>query len=340
MTEVRDLQEAAKRLRDEERPSRADQFNSKLLSFADLLDLPPPEPLVEDLLDRDTLAVPYGPSGSGKSFLALDIGWCVAGNLPWQGRQVHGGRVLYVLGEGKGGIGKRARAWIIGHGADQPKDFHLYPQAVNLLNLDQVATLVEWAAAHQPVLVVLDTLARSMPGGDENTGRDMSVAIEAADAIRRACGACVVLIHHTGKDGQLERGHSSLRAAVETMIPVKAQGRIVTVGGGDTKRKDSDPDVNIVLELVPVDLGDGTSSCVLRAFGRLQERSVTEQRKTAVLAAITGDFATTGASNKILREALDLDDAQVSRAVNALVKDGKIHNEGAKTRTLWKPGAA
>jgi RecA-family ATPase len=204
--QVPDLQAKARHLRDTDQPSRADQFASKLLNFAELLDLPAPDPLVDGLLYRDSLAVIFGPSGGGKTFLACDLAWCVAGDLPWQGRNVHHGPVLYVLGEGRGGIGQRARAWITAFGTDQPKAFQLYPEAVNLLDPDQVATLAEWAAAYQPVLVVLDTLARSMPGGDENSARDMGVMIAGADTIRRASGACVLLIHHTGKDGLLERG--------------------------------------------------------------------------------------------------------------------------------------
>lgn len=332
MTEVRNLQTEAARLRDAERPSRADQFDSKLLSFADLLDLPAPDPLVDGLLYRDTVAVLYGPSGGGKTFLALDLAWCVAGALPWQAREIHAGPVLYVLGEGRGGIGQRARAWIIGHGADQPKDFRLYPEPVNLLDPNQVATLAEWAAASQPVMVVLDTLARSMAGGDENHARDMGIAIAAADTIRRASGACVLLIHHTGKDGLLERGSSALRAGADTVIPVKAQGRLVTVGGPDTKQKDADPGREITLELVPVDLEDGPSSCVLRAFGRLNERTALDRDRETIRAALADDFAQTGASRKLLVEALSLSETKVSYAVNALIRDGIVVNKGSKTR--------
>jgi hypothetical protein len=320
-----------------EGPSLAEQFDAKLLSFADLFNLPAPNPLIDELLYRDTVTVVYGPSGVGKTFLVLDLAWCVAGGYPWQGREVHGGPVLYVLGEGRGGIGPRARAWLAGHqGIEEPKQFRLYPEPVNLLDSNQVGVLVAWANVHRPVMVVIDTLARSMPGGDENSARDMGLAISAADAIRRASEACVVIVHHTGKDGMLERGSSALRAGADTVIPVKAAGRSVTVGGTDAKQKDADPGPEIQLELVPVDLDDGSSSCVLRAFARLQERTALDRHKEAILRILADDFSEVGASNKTLRETLNLNESQTSRAVNALAKADAIVNYGSRTRPHWR----
>jgi hypothetical protein len=46
--------------------------------------------------------------------------------------------------------------------------------------------LGEWAAEHRPALVVFDTLARSMVGGDENSARDMGQLIDGAEHVRQA----------------------------------------------------------------------------------------------------------------------------------------------------------
>lgn len=310
-------------------------FGDRLLSFADLLDLQPPAPLIDELLYLDTVAVMFGPSGGGKSFLALDWAWCVGGALPWQGRAVHGGRVLYVLGEGRGGIGQRAKAWKQAFGADDPAGFRLFPETVSLLDDRHVGAVVDWARAERPVLVVLDTLARAMPGGDENTARDMGVAIDAADAIRRASGACVLLVHHTGKDGLMERGSSALRAGADTVLPVKASGRILTVGGPETKQKDADPGRELELELVTVELPDGSSSCVVRAMATAQT-SAGMQDRAVIRALLDDDFAQTGASRKDLVEATGLSPTKVSRAVNGLLKAGEIRNEGSTTRPHFR----
>lgn len=315
---------------------RAARFDERLMRFADLLTLEPPAPLVEDLLYLDSVAVIFGPSGGGKTFLALDLAFCVGGALPWQGRAVHGGEVLYVLGEGRGGIGQRAKAWKQAFGADDPAGFRLFPEAVSLLDPGHVEAVAQWAAEHRPVLVVLDTLARAMPGGDENTARDMGAAIAGADAIRRASGACVLLVHHTGKDGLLERGSSALRAAADTVLPVKSSGGVITIGGPETKQKDADPGREILVYLVPVELPDGSSSCVLHAYGRAHEHSQAGRDREAVRAALAGDFAQTGAGRKLLVEALDMSETRVSRAVNALIRDGLVVNEGSRTRPHFR----
>jgi len=59
-----------------------------------------------------------------------------------------------------------------------------------------------------------------MTGGDENSARDMGLVIANADRVRKATGAAVLLIHHTGKSGDSERGSSALRGACDTMLKV------------------------------------------------------------------------------------------------------------------------
>ena len=49
-------------------------------------------------------------------------------------------------------------------------------------------------------LIVVDTLARSMGAGDENTAKDIAMFIRNCDLLRQSTGAHVMLIHHTGKD--------------------------------------------------------------------------------------------------------------------------------------------
>jgi hypothetical protein len=70
-------------------------------------------------------------------------------------------------------------------------------------------------------LIIIDTLARAMAGGDENSGQDMGKAVGTIDAIRAITSAHVCIIHHCGKDAARgARGHSSLRAAMDTEIEV------------------------------------------------------------------------------------------------------------------------
>jgi len=108
-----------------------------------------------------------------------------------------------------------------------------------------------------PVLFVFDTLARCIAGADENSARDMGLVVANLDRIRRATSACVLAVHHTGKDMTAgARGSSALRAALDTELELTAIDERVTVKV--TKQKDgAEPKP---MRLARIESGD---SCVL-----------------------------------------------------------------------------
>jgi hypothetical protein len=109
--------------------------------------------------------------------------------------------------------------------------FRAIQQPINLLDPDAdtprlIATIQREAADMDgPVkLIIIDTLARAFAGGNENASEDMGLLVQNMDQIRAETGACVLFIHHSGKDqAKGARGHSSLRAALDTEIEVKAE---------------------------------------------------------------------------------------------------------------------
>lgn len=119
-----------------------------------------------------------------------------------------------------------------------------------------------------PVLIVVATLARAMGDGDENSGQDMGALIRTLDRIRAATGAHVMAVHHAGKDtSKGARGHSSLRAAVDTEVQVTRDGMVITAQ--TRKQRDMDGSRSLTCGLLPVDLGhdedgDPVMSCVTR----------------------------------------------------------------------------
>lgn len=223
-------------LDDEERPQRY-----QLRTAAELETMEPPPHLVGELLFQNTLASLFGAPGSGKSLLALDWSCCIRTGRPWIRHETRPGAVVYVAAEGSAGIGARLRAWRDYQAEPDPIDVHFVLEAVPLMQslevdrlLRQLATLPE-----PPALIVFDTLARCLVGGDENSSMDVGLLIAGADRIRTETGATVLILHHTNKGGDVERGSSALRGAVDTLISLKAEDGVVTLKA--EKQKDAAP---------------------------------------------------------------------------------------------------
>jgi hypothetical protein len=201
------------------------QMRARILFGAEIDQIPPPEPLIPELLMRNSLALLYGASGGGKSFMALDWAASVATGTRFFGRRIEAQPVLYVAAEGVSGMAARRLAWALSRSVqdDAMSALAFLPYAVNLSDPLATLTLAEVASELDIGLLVVDTLARSTPTAEENSSKDMGQVIEHLDGIRRQTGACVLVVHHSGKDQERgARGHSSLRAAMDTELELKA----------------------------------------------------------------------------------------------------------------------
>ena len=219
------------------------------MGIKDLMNMPPITWLVESLFTRHGFAVMYGPPGCGKTFVALDAALSVAAGRDFHGNPTHQGAVLYIAGEGVGGLGKRIKAWIEYRGAgniEKELPFYILPTAVNMANPGDVEKLLatvdalEERAGVKFSLVVIDTVARALLGADENSATDMGKFIKACDTIKEHCEAAVIGIHHSGKDGgKGMRGSSALLGAVDTSIKVTKSANQITLRM--EKQKDAEP---------------------------------------------------------------------------------------------------
>lgn len=250
-----------------------------LLTLDDLARRPPPQWLVDGHLVRHSLAVCYGQPGSTKSFLALDIALNVASGTPWSGRKVTQGPVIWVAAEGVSGLAQRVDAWRSANPSAKPTGFYVLAEAVNLRHpqdLHQLQATLQ-AAAIEPTLIVFDTFARCLVGGDENSARDVGAAIATLDQLRADTGATTLVIHHTGKGGGAERGSSALRGAADTMLRLdNTDGQISLTCD---KQKEAAPFQALHLKLAPA--GD---SCVLEYVGRMRDNTQTNRHQRVIRA--------------------------------------------------------
>ena len=192
----------------------------RLLSGSEVLSIQASSWRVKNLLPQQGVAAIFGPRASGKSFLAFDLGTCIASGVAWFERKTMAAPVVYVMLEGQSGIQKRVRAWEQAKGKALPADFSVVLQTFHLTNSEDVECLAQ--VIPQGAVVFIDTLNRAAPTSDENSSKDMGAIIEGANRLHRLTNGLVVLIHHTGKDTtQGMRGHSSLFAALDCAIEVK-----------------------------------------------------------------------------------------------------------------------
>ena len=228
------------------------------LSLDDIANLPPVEWMIEGVIPEKALAMMYGEPGCGKTFIALDMALSVAHKAEWQGQTVLGGNVVYVAGEGVGGLKKRIAAWHQHRELPQKAPFTVVPIAVDLMdenNAQDLQTTIQ-AVADGPVsMVVFDTVARSM-SGDENSSQDMGHVVRAMDAVREQFNCCVLAIHHSGKDSSRgARGSSSLLGAVDASMRVERMGETVSLVV--EKQKDAEMMDPIWLNTRSIEVGSG-----------------------------------------------------------------------------------
>jgi hypothetical protein len=214
----------------------------KLLRPADLDNLPEPSWLIEGILPANALGVLYGAPAVGKTFVALSIALSIAAGHLWCGKPTKSGSVLYVAAEGVSGMRFRVQAYQRKHGIVADNIRYL-GDAFDLRGTTGVEELIATLRATNfcPDLIILDTLARLIPGADENSSKEMGEAIREIDRLRRAFGATILLIHHTGKNGELERGSGALRGAADVMIKCSMTSDRNLVSIKCDKMKDAEP---------------------------------------------------------------------------------------------------
>ena len=311
---------------------------------------PQPEWLIEGVIPQAAVVVLFGDSGSGKSFIALDMAAAIARGVPWRGLEVKQGGVGYVVAEGQGGFQTRLRAYRKHHGT-KVGDMGFCVAAPNLLEVKDVRRLVNGMRKRGPMsLVILDTFAQVTAGANENSGEDMGVALKNCKTIHQVTGATVLLIHHSGKDASRgARGWSGLRAAADAELEVLRadQDRVLTV----TKQKDGGDGASFGFRLLPVQVSldeddKVVSSCVVEHTNGGKEavlaapEGVHQERVWEVALELQGVGGRAPTANDVLELALSrtpLEEGKrdrrrdmVGQALDKLIKKGKLKKDAGR----------
>lgn len=181
--------------------------------------------LVKGICDRGQLIVMWGAPGSGKTFVALSLAAHIGSGTAWAGRRVKQGRVLYVCAEStRKHLENRLAALTLMQPDVADADVTWCPISADFRNTEQDVLDVMHAAQTlgDVALIVVDTLAVTFGGGNENAPEDMGQYVTNMKAIKTATGAAVLVVHHCGKDeAKGMRGHTSLLGALDSELIVE-----------------------------------------------------------------------------------------------------------------------
>ena len=218
--------------------------------------------LVEGLFVKNTISMIVGKPGSGKTYIALDMAYQIACGGTFAGRQCYPkGKVAYICGEGFEGFNQRRLATRTYHG--KPSDMLIQPYSVDLNKIENVQNLIAELKGTDIAVLFVDTL-NACYRGSENDSNEIGRFIEHLNFIKKELGCSVVVLHHTGRNGEV-RGSSALDGAMDMMWEVSSVDK-GTATMSCKKSKDLDYHEDFAFNFRKVDLGvDEESGEIIQA---------------------------------------------------------------------------
>lgn len=177
-----------------------------LNGFADISRVPPLNWWVKpSRIPKDGIGIMYGPSGTGKSAIAISLALSMSCGRSWFNCHTKTAPTLFLAAEGEHGIAQRYKAWFQEHGTHEG-EYHVIPHAWNFSDYKQVCNLIGILQKHfkiAPGLIVIDTLQQTCGGVNKNS--ELGPYMNNVRTLQTAFpGSTVLIVDHTGKDG--ERG--------------------------------------------------------------------------------------------------------------------------------------
>lgn len=206
------------------------------IRLPELLARPPKPWLIESLIGERDLGMIYGPPGSGKTFVVIDLVFaaCLGQQFALQFAINRPLTLAYCAGEGISGLPSRFTAAAAFYGVSDLPNFTFFEVVPQLFSprIDSSQHTIlqfvsEWQARQEEDkaqgldLLIIDTLHSATVNADENSAKDMGLVLQLAKVAIQELRCAVLLVHHSNKAGTGERGSSALRGAMDFMLEVK-----------------------------------------------------------------------------------------------------------------------
>ncbi len=295
-----------------------EQLRQYLLHVGELDSLPEVTWLKPGIIPSKGLVMYYGPSGVGKSFLALDLAHDLAQAVP----------VVYIAAEGEYGLRLRSQAWRKHHQVDA-KDLKLYffANIVSLIDDKEREAFMKVVAPLKPALIIVDTVAHCMLPGNENDTRDMGLFVKGTKDMQKAFDCAALLVHHTNKGGKVERGNSSLRAACDVIARITGEDESIIFEC--QKTKDVAPFETRYLRLVKVQVDDQHDSRVVLPSEKVVQtkNDPLTRSQRIVLDLLKMPANQYGLTRAEIADQADMSNGQVGRVLSDLMGLGHVKQE-------------
>jgi len=247
------------------------------------IEIKPPEFLIQDIMEAYIFLLLFSKTGTGKTFLILDMAFCIAAGTSWHRHKVNKGLVVYFAGEGMQGISKRMRALSIKYGIPLNNiPFFISSRPANLTDKDFMLFVNESLKAlpEKPVLIIIDTFNMNFGGGNENSTADMSLALQTLNEMKIETGATIAIIHHSGHSNtDRMRGNSALIAAMDRAYRIDLKGENLIFENTKSKETALNNPLTFHLESIDTGIKDVNKNIITSAVLMASE-DITEQENS------------------------------------------------------------
>lgn len=248
MAVVKDALASTPSLNGKDAPTSAQHSPYRAVTARELrtLVVPPREWIITNILPRGLQSAIVAQSGTGKTWLMLDLARALATGGLWAGKY-HARKSIVGILDLEGDYTGLKERWLQlegGHGqlSDDAAGRIFFLSdigGVNVLDKDTAKCIQTSITTYAIEVLFVDTLSRTH-NLDENSA-DMRLVMIELERIARDTGCTVILAHHAGKDSARGgRGSSTIKDALQHMIELTAierDGEVIGAKVALTKAK-------------------------------------------------------------------------------------------------------